>query len=62
MKDKIFYACEGIIIGLIGHHVWNEVVLPVFVASLCAVVTLVIQFYGKKFLSMLDAKKSRRRK
>jgi H+/Cl- antiporter ClcA len=57
MKDKIFYACEGIIIGYVGHHIWNDVVLPIIVAAVCAVVTLLIQFYGKKFLNSLYNRK-----
>lgn len=54
MRDKIFYACEGVLIGLIGHHIWNDVVLPILVSAACAVVTLLIQVYGRRVLNSFD--------
>lgn len=57
MKDKIFYACEGFIIGLIGHKVWNDVVIPIVVAAVCAVITAYLQHVVKKWLNGRDYKK-----
>jgi hypothetical protein len=57
MKDKIFYACEGIIIGYIGHHIWNDVLIPIIISAACAIITLLVQFFGKRFLNSFYNKK-----
>lgn len=57
MKDKALYAFEGFIIGMIGTHPWKDLVFSIVVAAVCAVVTLLIQFFGKKLLNSLYDKK-----
>lgn len=51
MKEATLYFFEGAIIGFIGAHPWEDFLYTVFVAAVCGVVTLVIQFFGKKLLN-----------
>lgn len=51
MKTKLLYAFEGLAIGFFGHQIWHDVLLPIIVSAVCAVVTLLIQFFGKQALN-----------
>lgn len=61
MKDKIFYAFEGMITGLITYHVWQDVVIPILVSGVCAVITVIIQHFLKKYLAKREANAARYR-
>lgn len=55
--SEILYAFEGLIIGFFGHKILNDVIIPVLVAAVCAVVTVTVQHYWKQFLNSRRYKK-----
>lgn len=57
MKDNVstaLYACEGFIITYAGYHVMEQVIIPILVACVGAVLTVLIQHHLKKYLSKRD--------
>lgn len=55
--STILYAMEGFIIGFFGQRLLNDVVLPIFIAAVCSVITVLIQFFLKRWLNSRDYKK-----